>query len=111
MKSLSRKRATSAAVAFAATAAATAAGLVLAVAPAAQAVPGDCTVSSGSGSLSSFCASGTGLHRIHAVLNPLDPRLPQRVVLGEWAPVGQSSVVSNPWGAGYVANVWVDRTD
>ncbi|MFJ6015069.1 hypothetical protein [Streptomyces sp. NPDC092952] len=106
VKSLSRKRATGA-VALAVAAA----GLVLAVAPAAQAVPGDCTVSSGSGTLSSLCSSGTGLHRIHVVLNPLDPRLPQRIVLGDWAPVGQASVVSNPWGAGYVANVWVDRTD
>ncbi|MGY3064644.1 hypothetical protein ACVWZD_008966 [Streptomyces sp. TE3672] len=106
MKSPSRKRVTGA-VAFAAATA----GLVLAMAPVAQAAPGDCTVSSGSGTLSSLCTSGTGQHRIHAVLNPLDPRLPQRIVLGDWAPVGQASVASNPWGAGYVASVWVDRTD
>ncbi|MFF9347008.1 hypothetical protein [Streptomyces sp. NPDC014734] len=105
-KSLSKKRGVAGAVAVAAAAA----GMTLAMAPAAQAAPGDCTISSGS-SLSSLCTSGTGQHRIHAVLNPLDPRLPQRIILGDWAPVGQTSVASNPWGAGYVVNVWVDRID
>ncbi|MFE6668698.1 hypothetical protein ACFVFH_34690 [Streptomyces sp. NPDC057697] len=106
-KSLSRKHGAVGAVAVAAATA----GMLLATAPAAQAAPGDCTVSSGSSSLSSVCTSGTGQHRVHAVLNPLDPRLPQRIILGNWAPVGQTSVASNPWGAGYVANVWVDRID
>lgn len=105
-KSLSRKRGVVGAVAVAAAAA----GMVLAATPAAQAAPGGCTVSSGS-SLSSLCTSGTGQHRIHAVLNPLDPRLPQRIILGNWAPVGQASVASNPWGAGYVVSAWVDRID
>ncbi|MFF3172266.1 hypothetical protein ACFVQ0_06560 [Streptomyces sp. NPDC057900] len=105
-KSLPRKHGLAAAVAVAAATA----GLTLATAPAAQATPGNCTVSSGS-SLSSLCTSGTGQHRIHAVLNPLDPRLPQRIVLGNWAPVGQTSVASNPWGAGYVVNAWVDLAD
>ncbi|MFE6973223.1 hypothetical protein [Streptomyces sp. NPDC057682] len=91
--------------------AATAAGMTLALAPAAHAAPGDCTVSSTSGSVSSLCTSGTGLHRIHAVLNPLDPRLPQRIVLGNWAAVGQTSTAANPWGPSYVANVWVDLID
>ncbi|MFF3259869.1 MULTISPECIES: hypothetical protein [unclassified Streptomyces] len=103
-KPLPRKRGAAVAVAAAAT------GMLLATAPAAQAAPDNCTISSGS-SLSSLCTSGTGQHRIHAVLNPLDPRLPQRVVLGNWAPVGQASVASNPWGAAYVVNAWVDRTD
>ncbi|WP_424862673.1 hypothetical protein [Streptomyces sp. MMS24-I29] len=105
-KSLSKKRGIAGAVAVAAATA----GMMLATAPAAQAVPGDCTISSGS-SLSSLCASGTGQHRIHAVLNPLDPRLPQRIILGDWAPVGQTSVASNPWGTAYVVSVWVDRID
>lgn len=105
-KSLSKKRGIAGAMAVAAATA----GMLLATAPAAQAVPGDCTISSGS-SLTSLCTSGTGQHRIHAVLNPLDPRLPQRIVLGNWAPVGQTSVASNPWGPGYVASVWVDRID
>ncbi|MEU8505116.1 hypothetical protein AB0C40_10395 [Streptomyces brevispora] len=105
-KSLPKKRGVVGVVA----AAAAAAGMMLATAPAAQAVPGDCTISSGS-SLSSLCTSGTGQHRIHAVLNPLDPRLPQRIILGDWAPVGQASVVSNPWGAAYVVNAWADRID
>ncbi|MYU26112.1 hypothetical protein [Streptomyces sp. SID8352] len=105
-KSPSRKRS----VIGAAAVAAAAAGMMLATAPAAQAAPGNCTISSGS-SLSSLCTTGTGQHRIHAVLNPLDPRLPQRIVLGNWAPVGQPSVASNPWGSGYVASVWVDRID
>ncbi|MGW1410859.1 hypothetical protein [Streptomyces sp. NPDC002403] len=105
-KSLSKKHGVAGAVAVAAATV----GLMLATAPAAQAAPDNCTISSGS-SLSSLCTSGTGQHRIHAVLNPLDPRLPQRIILGDWAPVGQTSVVSNPWGAGYVASVWVDRID
>ncbi|WP_405708703.1 MULTISPECIES: hypothetical protein [unclassified Streptomyces] len=106
-KSPSRKRGVAGAVAFAAATA----GMMLAMAPAAQAAPGDCTISSGSSSLSSLCTTGTGQHRIHAVLNPLDPRLPQRIILGNWAPVGQTSVASNPWGAGYVASAWADRVD
>ncbi|MFE7464310.1 hypothetical protein ACFU6R_09400 [Streptomyces sp. NPDC057499] len=103
----SRKRAVAGAMAVAAATA----GMLLATTPAAQAAPGDCTTSSGGSSVSSLCTSGTGQHRIHAVLNPLDPRLPQRIILGNWAPVGQVSVASNPWGAGYVASVWVDRVD
>ncbi|MGW1230312.1 hypothetical protein [Streptomyces sp. NPDC001478] len=91
--------------------AAAVAGTTLALAPAAQAAPGTCTVSSTSGAVSSLCTSGTGLHRVHAVLNPLDPRLPQRIVLGNWAAVGQTSTAANPWGPSYVANVWVDRVD
>ncbi|MEU9314990.1 hypothetical protein [Streptomyces sp. NPDC048295] len=107
MKSPSRKRGFAGAVAFAAATA----GMLLATAPAAQAAPGDCTVLSGSSTLSSLCTSGTGQHRIHAVLNPLDPRLPQRIILGNWAPVGQTSTASNPWGAQYVVSAWVDRVD
>ncbi|MFJ6459592.1 hypothetical protein ACIQM0_00700 [Streptomyces sp. NPDC091387] len=103
-KPLSKKRGAAVAVAAAA------AGIMLAAAPAAQAAPGNCTISSGS-SLSSLCTSGTGQHRIHAVLNPLDPRLPQRVILGNWAPVGQASVAANPWGASYVVNAWTDLAD
>ncbi|MFD0340197.1 hypothetical protein ACFVH0_16155 [Streptomyces sp. NPDC127117] len=106
-KSPSRKRGVAGAVAVAAATA----GMMLATAPAAQAAPGGCTTSSASSSLSSLCTSGTGQHRIHAVLNPLDPRLPQRIILGNWAPVGQTSVASNPWGAGYVVSVWVDLVD
>ncbi|MEE1743766.1 MULTISPECIES: hypothetical protein [unclassified Streptomyces] len=105
-KSLSKKRGVVGAVAVAAATA----GMMLATAPAAQAAPGNCTISSES-SLSSLCISGTGQHRIHAVLNPLDPRLPQRIILGNWAPVGQTSVASNPWGAGYVVSAWVDLVD
>ncbi|WP_335936441.1 hypothetical protein [Streptomyces sp. PTD5-9] len=105
-KSPSKKRGVAGAVAVAAATA----GLMLATAPAAQAAPGNCTVSSGS-TLSSLCTTGTGQHRIHAVLNPLDPRLPQRIILGNWAPVGQTSVASNPWGQEYVVSVWVDYTD
>ncbi|MFJ7193958.1 MULTISPECIES: hypothetical protein [unclassified Streptomyces] len=107
MKSPSRKRG----FAGAATFAAATAGILLATAPAAQAAPGDCTVLSGGSTLSSLCTSGTGQHRIHAVLNPLDPRLPQRIILGNWAPVGQTSAASNPWGAQYVVSAWVDRVD
>ncbi|MEU8700387.1 hypothetical protein AB0C61_22510 [Streptomyces sp. NPDC048680] len=103
-KPLSKKHGAAVAVAAAA------AGIMLAAAPAAQAAPGNCTISSGS-SLSSLCTSGSGQHRIHAVLNPLDPRLPQRVILGNWAPVGQASVASNPWGASYVVNAWTDLAD
>ncbi|MFF2014096.1 hypothetical protein ACFVWY_34225 [Streptomyces sp. NPDC058195] len=106
-KSPSRQRVVAGAVALAAATA----GMMLATAPAAQAAPGTCTTASGSSSLSSLCTSGTGQHRVHAVLNPLDPRLPQRIILGNWAPVGQASVASNPWGAGYVVNIWVDLAD
>jgi hypothetical protein len=104
--SLPRKLGVAGAVAVAAATA----GMMLATAPAAQAAPGNCTISSGS-SLSSLCTSGTGQHRIHAVLNPLDPRLPQRIILGNWAPVGQTSIASNPWGAEYVVSAWADRID
>ncbi|WP_053913208.1 hypothetical protein [Streptomyces sp. TP-A0875] len=86
------------------------AGLLLLTAPTAQALPDNCTISSGS-TLSSLCTGGTGQHRIRAVLNAPDPRLPQRIVLGDWAPVGQASVAANPWGPGSVAGVWVDRAD
>lgn len=103
-KPLTKKRGVAVAVAAAA------AGMMLAAAPAAQAAPGNCTISSGS-NLSSLCTSGTGQHRIHAVLNPLDPRLPQRIILGNWAPVGQASVASNPWGPSYVVNAWTDLAD
>ncbi|MGC5341276.1 hypothetical protein ACPXCE_00070 [Streptomyces sp. DT24] len=90
--------------------AAAAAGTMLAVAAPAQAAPGNCTIST-SNPVSSLCTTGTGYHRIHMVLNALDPRLPQRIILGDWAPVGQKSVASNPWGSQYIVNVWVDRTD
>lgn len=89
-------------------------GAMLTSAPSAQAAPTNCTVSYGSGAgstISSLCTGGTGHHRIHAVLNALDPRLPQRIVLGDWAPVGQASVAANPWGPGYIQSIWSETVD
>ncbi|MER5275987.1 hypothetical protein ABT025_09525 [Streptomyces sp. NPDC002809] len=88
----------------------TAVGTLLAAAPAAQAAPDNCTISSAS-TVTSLCTGGTGHHRIHAVLRALDPRLPQRIVLGDWALPGQTSVATNPWGPGYVVSIWVDTVD
>ncbi|MGW1183271.1 hypothetical protein ACWD7Y_25090 [Streptomyces drozdowiczii] len=53
-----------------------------------------------------FRTGGTGHHRVHAVLNALDPRLPQRIVLGDRAPVA-----TNPWGSGYIQSVWTETVD
>ncbi|WP_405938636.1 hypothetical protein OG338_20055 [Streptomyces sp. NBC_00726] len=86
-------------------------GAMLTAAPTAQAAPTNCTVSPGGSQISSLCTSGTGHHRVHAVLRALDPRLPQRIVLGNWAPVGQKSVAANPWGSGYIQSIWTDTVD
>lgn len=92
----------------------TAVGAMLTAAPSAQAAPTGCTLSYGGGAgstISSLCTGGTGHHRVHAVLNALDPRLPQRIVLGDWAPAGQASVATNPWGSGYIQSIWTETVD
>lgn len=104
-----RRRKTAIAAAAVAVAAA---GTLLAGAGSAQALPGHCTIAHPTATTyASMCPVGTGHHRIHMVLHALEPILPDRIVLGPWAAVGQQSVATNPWGPQYIASMWVDTVD
>jgi hypothetical protein len=75
-------------------------GTVVGTATTAVAIPSDCTISYGSAprpgggtqlTASSFCASGTGEHRIYVRQQHFDPTAGPIVCIGPWAPVGASS--------------------
>jgi hypothetical protein len=76
--------------------AATTAGTMLAAAPRALAVPGNCTVISPDASpVSSVCTSGTGYQQIDVVMYM--PGDGENAVVGNCAAVGQVSTVNVPW--------------
>ena len=72
-----------------------AASAVIGTATSAAAIPSDCTITYGfNGSqrtASSFCASGTGEHRIYVRQQHFDPTAGPIVCIGPWVPVGATS--------------------
>ncbi|MFC0532792.1 hypothetical protein [Phytohabitans kaempferiae] len=75
----------------------------------AQAAPSDCTISFNGNprSVQSYCASGTGEHRIRMVLRHFLPEVGRIPVEGNWAPVGGVSIAGYPPHT--IENVWVEK--
>ncbi|MEV5407891.1 hypothetical protein AB0K60_03490 [Thermopolyspora sp. NPDC052614] len=68
-----------------------AATLVLGTASGASAAPQDCSYTIANLTASSFCASGTGEHRIFVMQRHFLPEVGQIPIYGPWQPVGTVS--------------------
>ena len=85
----------------------TTAGLVAVTPASALAAPTDCTITFGPNrTVQSYCASGTGEHRIRMVLRHFLPEVGRIPVEGNWAPVGGISITGYPPHT--IENVWVE---
>ena len=92
-----------------------AAAAVVGTATSAAAIPSDCSISYGSQpapwggtqpTVSSFCASGTGQHKIHMTQRHFDPTAGPIAVEGPWANVGSYSTTTYPPHT--ITNVWIE---
>jgi hypothetical protein len=86
----------------------TTAGLVALTPAKALAAPTDCTISFNGNprTVQSYCASGTGEHRVHMVLRHFLPEVGRIPVAGEWAPAGGISITGYPPHT--IENVWIE---
>ncbi|MDQ7910230.1 hypothetical protein RB614_37630 [Phytohabitans sp. ZYX-F-186] len=87
----------------------TTAGLVGLSPGSALAAPTDCTISFNGNprTVQSYCAGGTGEHRIHIVLRHFLPEVGLIPVEGNWAPVGGVSITGYPPHT--IENVWIEK--
>jgi hypothetical protein len=84
------------------------AGLVVAAAPNALAAPTDCSYQLNTSErwASSYCASGTGEHRIHVMQRHFLPEVGLIPIEGPWAPAGSTSFTTiSPHTT---INVWIE---
>ncbi|GAA5087019.1 hypothetical protein GCM10023259_100460 [Thermocatellispora tengchongensis] len=82
------------------------AALVVATASGASATPADCTYQISGQTASSFCASGTGEHRVRVVLRHFNPEIGLIPITSPWAPVGSVSSTGMP--PHQIVSVWVE---
>jgi hypothetical protein len=84
-------------------------GLVAGTATGASAAPTDCSYQYSTGSpryASSFCASGTGWHRIRVLQRHFLPEMGLIPIEGPWAPPGATSYTGiTPH---QIVNIWVE---
>ncbi|MEV6983573.1 hypothetical protein AB0M95_20280 [Sphaerisporangium sp. NPDC051017] len=85
------------AAALAATATLTTA-LLIGTAPAALAVPTNCSTSSTPATVSSYCATGTGEHQVAVTVLHVNPMVGYVYSVGPWVPAGQTSTAQLPPG-------------
>lgn len=83
-------------------------GSVLAAAPGASAAPTGCTYQLNQAErwATSYCASGTGEHRIHVLQRHFLPEVGLIPIVGPWVPAGQTSYTGIT--AHTTVSVWVD---
>ncbi|MBT2229313.1 hypothetical protein [Nonomuraea sp. NEAU-A123] len=83
-------------------------GMVFGTAPSAFAAPSDCSYQLNTGErwASSYCASGTGEHRIHVLQRHFLPEVGLIPIEGPWVPAGQTSFTGiSPHTT---ISVWID---
>ncbi|MFD0887015.1 hypothetical protein ACFQ08_20915 [Streptosporangium algeriense] len=73
-------------------------GTLMSAASGANAAPDNCTVSTSGSHASSYCASGTGQHRVGVTLLHANPSVGYVYSVGPWVSAGATSTASLPPG-------------
>jgi hypothetical protein len=82
-------------------------GTMVGAASTASAIPSDCSISYGEPrTVSSFCASGTGQHRIRMLQRHFNPAVGLIPIEGPWANVGAYS--TSGYTPHVIESVWVE---